>query len=287
MSAAAPQERGRLFELMADAATEGLAEPDRDELATLSRRHPEVDPLALDLTAAALDLALSVAPAEPLPSHLRQRVEDDARAFFVGARIARQPAARRRRERPGRRGPRPAGSRSRSRSRSRWLASTAAVGWGVAAAALVLVWSRGPLGSAPTPPAAAPAAVRASFLATAPDVSTLEWTATGDAAGPRATGDVVWSEALQQGFMRFRGLSPNDPTVSQYQLWIFDAARDERHPVDGGVFDIAPGQDEVVVPIRARLPISQAVLFAVTVEQPGGVVVSSRERLPLLARASL
>jgi hypothetical protein len=44
--------------------------------------------------------------------------------------------------------------------------------------------------------------------------------------------------------------------------------------IDGGVFD-APSTGEVVVPITARL----RALFAVTVERPGGVVVSRREHI--------
>jgi anti-sigma-K factor RskA len=82
--------------------------------------------------------------------------------------------------------------------------------------------------------------------------------------------------------MRIRGLAANDPTVEQYQLWIFDAERNADHPIDGGVFDVA-ADGEVVVPMDPRLPVGRATLFAVTVEKPGGVVVSSRERLPLLA----
>lgn len=84
--------------------------------------------------------------------------------------------------------------------------------------------------------------------------------------------------------MRFKGLVANDPQVFQYQLWIFDAQRDERHPVDGGVFDVPPGADEVIVPIHAKLPVGQPVLFAITVEKPGGVVVSDRERIALVAK---
>ena len=84
--------------------------------------------------------------------------------------------------------------------------------------------------------------------------------------------------------MRFTGLAANDPDQLQYQLWIFDAGRDDRYPVDGGVFDVPVGADEVVVPIRASLPVGEVALFAVTVEKPGGVVVSSRERIAVLAQ---
>ena len=83
--------------------------------------------------------------------------------------------------------------------------------------------------------------------------------------------------------MRFRGLAPNDPSVSQYQLWIFDRDQDERFPVDGGVFDVESGEGDVFVEIDPKLEVREPYLFAVTVEKPGGVVVSSRERIVLAA----
>jgi hypothetical protein len=111
----------------------------------------------------------------------------------------------------------------------------------------------------------------------------LDWTATEDPAAAGATGDVVWSTADQAGVMRFAGLEPNDPSVFQYQLWIFDATRDERFPVDGGVFDVPAGGGDVLVPIRAKIDVREPTLFAITVEPPGGVVVSERERIVLVA----
>ena len=57
----------------------------------------------------------------------------------------------------------------------------------------------------------------------------------------------------------------------------------DRHPVDGGVFDVS-GKGEVVIPIRAVLPVHGPSAFAITLEQPGGVVVSDG---PLLVVASL
>jgi anti-sigma-K factor RskA len=128
-----------------------------------------------------------------------------------------------------------------------------------------------------------PAARRAELLERAPDAIEVAWTKTQDPASAQAEGDVVWSPSRQEGFMRFRGLAPNDPKQSQYQLWIFDAERDERYPVDGGVFDVRP-DGETIVPIRAKLPVAHPKLFAISVERPGGVVVSGRERLPLVAQ---
>ena len=137
----------------------------------------------------------------------------------------------------------------------------------------------------------APEMLRERLLAEDPDALAVEWTDGKDPAvatlpAGASRGDVVWSQRLQRGSMRFRGLAVNDPTVEQYQLWIFDAERDAAHPVDGGVFDVAmaDADGEVCVPIDARLPIGKPTLFAITVEKPGGVVVSKRERLPLLAK---
>ena len=132
------------------------------------------------------------------------------------------------------------------------------------------------------PEAAAPGADRAALIASAKDVAQLAWTATADPNAHGASGDVVWSSAEQRGFMRFVGLAPNDPSQYQYQLWIFDKDRDEKYPVDGGVFDVT-STGEVIVPIAAKLHVTDATLFAVTIEKPGGVVVSRRERIVVTA----
>ena len=116
-----------------------------------------------------------------------------------------------------------------------------------------------------------------------PGTLAQDWTATEDPAAQGASGEIIWSTSEQRGFMRIRGLAANEPTREQYQLWIFDRNRDERYPVDGGVFDIPAGAEEVLVPIDAKLPFEEPYLFAVTVEPPGGVVVSSRERIVLVA----
>lgn len=136
-----------------------------------------------------------------------------------------------------------------------------------------------------TPTTLALAERRDALVANAADLVTIPWTATEDpAAAAGVTGDVVWSDARNEGYMRIAGLAPNDAAVEQYQLWVFDADRDDRYPVDGGVFDIPASAPEVIIPITTKVRVAEATLFAVTVEQPGGVVVSSRERLPILAQ---
>jgi hypothetical protein len=155
--------------------------------------------------------------------------------------------------------------------------------WLATAAALALaVWAWLP--PAPSSPAAGRAALLARAAQPESGVTRVDWTPTKDPAAVGVSGDVVWDDARQEGYMRFAGLAQNDPRREQYQLWIFDARGDERHPIDGGVFDIPAGPGEVIVPIRAKLAVRQPALFAVTIERAGGVVVSSRERLPLLAK---
>jgi anti-sigma-K factor RskA len=111
------------------------------------------------------------------------------------------------------------------------------------------------------------------------------WTPGNDAVGQRVSGDVVWDGDTQRGYMRFTNLPKNNRAIEQYQLWIFDASRDERYPVDGGVFDVsADANGNVVVPIRARLQVRTPTMFAVTIERPGGVVVSDRSRIVAIAK---
>jgi anti-sigma-K factor RskA len=83
--------------------------------------------------------------------------------------------------------------------------------------------------------------------------------------------------------MRFRGLPANDPKRETYQLWIFDETQDEKTPIDGGTFNVNDN-GEVVIPIDARLAARNPKMFAVTVEKPGGVVVSKREKIVAIAK---
>jgi anti-sigma-K factor RskA len=124
--------------------------------------------------------------------------------------------------------------------------------------------------------------LREKLMTNAPDVVRVAWQKPTDAEVDGLQGDIVWSSKSQEGYMRFNTLAKNNPTVEQYQLWIFDPERDEK-PIDGGVFDIDQ-EGEVVVPIQAKLPVGKPTLFAITLEKPGGVVVSDRSRLPLLAK---
>lgn len=99
-------------------------------------------------------------------------------------------------------------------------------------------------------------------------------------------GELVWSDTMQKGVMILERIPVNDPAKEQYQLWIVDSDRDDTHPVDGGVFDIpVSAEGKVYIPIDAKLPVDEPGVFVITLEQPGGVVVSKQDRVIAIASA--
>ena len=98
------------------------------------------------------------------------------------------------------------------------------------------------------------------------------------------SGEVIWNDEKQEGYMSLENLAVNDPTKNQYQLWIVDPERDEL-PVDGGVFDITEKDGKQIIPIRNALAINKPVAFVITLEQPGGVVKSKQEVVVALAKS--
>ena len=177
-------------------------------------------------------------------------------------------------------------------SQTRW------VPWMVAAAALLIatVSIFMPRGTQSVPDLNAQ---RLALIESTPagELTQWDWISTDDAAVVGdVIGDVVWSDSLNKGFMRISGLAVNDPSLEQYQLWIFDVTNPtgdlpqfgegllSQRPIDGGVFDINTS-NEIIIEIDAKIVVEQAAAFAITVEPPGGVVVSDRSRVPLLALA--
>lgn len=260
-----PRHPSRLEELLLDRALDGLTAGETAELEALLREHPEADADAFDRVAAALAVALNDHPLEPLPKAVGDRLQHAARQFersFVPARddepLPDEPAV------AARIGARPS-----------------ALPWILAAACILLAlaawW-----------PALTGVTGRPSYeaLLSEPDLIRVAWAPGPDETGAGASGEVLWSDSRQHGYMIFRGLPKLDPSVNQYQLWIVDPDRDT-HPVDGGVFDINPAvaapNGELRIPIDAKLAIERPAAFVITVEQPGGVVVSSQERVSLIA----
>jgi hypothetical protein len=121
------------------------------------------------------------------------------------------------------------------------------------------------------------------LVASSGDVIRSRWVSPSEDKELGFEGEVVWSDSKQKGFMKFKGLPPNDKSKETYQLWIFDENQKAETPIDGGIFDGAT-EGELIVPIQAKLEVKNAQLFAITVEKPGGVVVSDRQRLIGLAK---
>jgi len=297
MTTGIPGDRDRLVELLCDAALDGLSADGQAELGGHLAAHPDVAAFGqrLELAAAAIDLA-ALPPLEAMPAHVGARVWAQAGQTFAPAPAPAPTAA------PAPVVPLRAPGRGETprRDRLRWA------GWLAAAACFLLAiaaWIprliEKPVARLPEPPPTAPAPApappeppktatpaegRTELLADA-DAVRARWSAAKDPLGKGVEGDVVWSPSKQRGYMRLSGLAPNDPQKSQYQLWIFDKNQDQATPVDGGVFDVTASGD-VVVPITAKLHVAEPTLFAVTVEKPGGVVVSKRDRLVVVASVS-
>lgn len=280
----------RANEILADRATQGLEPEELQELRDILGDNQAEAYSGFDLAAAAAALSMLRYDDESLPAHLHAKIESDAQAWFAPETVA--PTARILEFRPV----------AKAAPEDMDAAETAPVndnivpfpvrrggfasraGWYLAAAAclllaLTLAW---PYFNQRTGRTAE--AQRAQLLATGGDVVALNWQPAGLPEGVNVTGDVVWSKTYQEGYMRFRNLAHNDSQRFTYQLWIFDATRDERYPVDGGYFDVPAGQNEVVIPIKAKLPVNQLALFALTIEPPGGVVVSKREKIVVVAK---
>jgi hypothetical protein len=153
------------------------------------------------------------------------------------------------------------------------------IGWAVAACLLGLLVVNGL--NSDKPPTAEQR--RSALLEKSADAKRLPFASASNSYAD-AKGEVVWSDARQEGYMTLSNIPANDPTKRQYQLWIVDPARDES-PVDGGVFDIPAGASSVVIPIDAKLAVRNPAAFVITLEQPGGVVKSKQEVVVALAKS--
>ena len=272
----------RLLDLLCDKAVRGLTEAEERELAALSSgADVEMDAQSLEFAAAAVMLAET--DIEPMPAHLEAKILQGAERHFAapgGSRSTEQPSVRTVQWVQPR------------RSFLDWF------GWPVAAAASValiftIFYNQQRVNrleaqlqemQRPTPAPTEPtmAQKRDELIREASDLTRASWTKGNVKESEGVTGEVVWSDEKQMGYMTFRGLPPNDPNREAYQLWIFEQADLEAHPKDGGVFNVAE-TGEVIVPIEAKLKAVTPKAFAVTVEKPGGVVVSGREKIAALA----
>lgn len=167
-----------------------------------------------------------------------------------------------------------AAARPRAATRD-WFVAAACIAFGAVSTFVLVRAGSQPVKELPTDPT--------RFVSMYPTAVRWPWQPTNDShVVSEVRGEAIFDPRTSKGLLLIQGLAPNDPAVEQYQLWIFDATRDERYPVDGGVFDV-PACGQASVPIEAKLRVDKPVLFAVTVEKPGGVVVSDR-RIALVAK---
>jgi anti-sigma-K factor RskA len=260
----------RLIDLMVEQATQGLSPQDEAELqaAIASDEAIRAEAEAYALAATAVELTLTKpTQVEVLPEALRSKLIATASDIVHTA----KPELKLR----GTAAAQPAKKEAFSFTDGRmfgWYAAIAAL----VALALVLVGPNTPTTTTPGPGDGV-VEVQPTYdeLLAEAETVTASWGFNADGGDERfanATGEVIWNADEQAGYMKLAGLPVNDPTKEQYQLWIVDPARDAE-PIDGGVFDIT-AQGEIIVPIDAKLRSDTPAVFAITIEQPGGVVVS-------------
>jgi len=246
----------RFEELSAGHAMGDLSREEEREFMILSEELGSSPDVSLDLVATTCELLLLEKSIEPLPAALAARLHRcaDLTAGSPPSNIVRPQV-----------------------STWRKIIANPLTGWAAAAAVLLFAAIR------QQPPAASlsPATAESRLRSEATDL--IERNFEGLGAFKNISGRVTWSDSKQQGFMTLSGIPVNDPKKAQYQLWIVDPKRDEA-PVDGGVFDIPTDGTPVVVPIVAKLSLTQPQAFVITLEQPGGVVKSKQEQVVALAK---
>ncbi len=278
------EKKEKMQDLLAIEALFGFSEEEKAEFESIGSEFPD---LVLDSSfeEAAAAIALSaVTKQEAMPESLKSKILADADTHFAAVGSIAEEAAPEteyadniidvRSERAGWQWP--------------WL------GWAVAGFAGIAlignIWltrfdrpeiaTNPPAVETPAPVKTA-AEQREQLLASAKDV--IKAPVSSPADDKSLSGDIVWSNAEQAGYMTFEGLPVNARDKETYQLWIFDETQDEATPIDGGVFDVTE-EGKVVIPIDAKIAVKQPKMFAVTVEKPGGVVVSKREKIVALGK---
>lgn len=271
-----------MLDLLADAIASGDGPSGSGSDADIRSRFSSVDVYDFEQAAAAVACACASFDAEKLPHDLRLRCSGAVRA------VARETAAPASRPAQAQR-PEPLRFVNHDASPRAQRGRGVAMGWLAAAACLAIAasawWPRGEPGGG-SPATLSGEQRMATLVGTAEDLTRWDWNAWDEAYGD-VKGEVVWSEAAQEGYLLLTGMPVNDPSAEQYQLWVIESSRGtplEVPPVDGGVFNVTES-GRIVIPVRCAIRARGVVAFAITREQPGGVVVSDRSRKTVIAQA--
>ncbi len=281
------KEKEKMLELLSDKAVFGLTEAKLAELAALEEIFPEFQDESFELAAATIGM-MNLDTSEPLPAHLRTKIASDAEQFFAAQKETVSTAE-------------PSAEKEEFQKTFafepkkpiwQWL------GWAVAGfagiALAVNIWTtrlnQVDIAKNPPTPTIAPkielsrAQEREQLLASAKDTVQQNWGDLDPTKPKNVQGDVVWSNSAQKGFVRFSNLPVNDKTKQTYQVWVFD--KNQKNPVSAGTFDVNEN-GEVIVPINSALRIQVPIMFGVTAEKPGGVMVSDLKDVMAVAKVSV
>lgn len=294
-----------LLDLLIKKVSYGLDKSEQKQLDELHVKTDDAEYRSLEITAAAISIA-GARPDEELPAHLYSKIAQDAVKYVASDRTETPipwPPAKSNAD-PG--FDTILSPRELSRSERSWFEW---LGWAAAAAACLIlainIWTtRTPKVDRVNnkPPAESPNVLQAQLRELSNQKASLppsqmreemirsnvemvkaNWTVGNMKEMKDISGDVIWSDEKQAGFIKLKGLPVNDTTKETYQIWIFDKTQDKATPIDGGTFDVT-SEGEMVIPINAKLKVKGAEMFAITAEKPGGVVVSKREKLAATAK---
>ena len=280
-------EQEKMLDLLILKATGEITKEELEQLRKLEEIYPEFkDDISFELTAAAINL-IDLPSQEQMPAHLQSKILADAERFYASPETEIKTLKN-------------SGETEKEEfqktfdfepKRSIWQS----LGWVVAALACIVlavnVWTtynrpkteivqNPPQQITPTPTPAM-SEQREQLMASMSDVAQKSWTDFDPKKPFNVEGDVVWSNAAQKGFLRFKNLPVNDKTKETYQIWIFDET--QKNPVSAGVFD-ASQAGEIIIPMNAAIKVTKPTMVGITVEKPGGVMVSGLEKVMAVAK---
>lgn len=280
-------DKEKMLDLLILKATGGITKEESEQLIKLEEMYSEFkDDISFELAAAAISL-VDLSAEEQMPAHLQARILADAERFYGSP----ETEIKTLKDSGGEQEEEFQKTFDFEPKRSIWQS----LGWLVAAftciALAVVLWNdyrrpkpevvqNPPPQITPTPTPAL-GEQRQQLIASMPDVAQKNWSDFDPKKPLNVEGDVVWSNTAQKGFLRFKNLPINDKARETYQIWIFDET--QKNPVSAGVFD-ANENGEIIVPMNAAIKVSKPTMVGITVEKPGGVMVSGLEKVMAVAK---